>query len=625
MQFLKSVWTFLVGVKDALVLILLVMLFGTLWTTLSTISPVVTVPQGAALHIELDGILVDQAQERPLLAALTGEQIVPETETARLVRAIDLAAKDSSIRMIALDLDGFLGGGLANLESVGAALTRFRATGKLVETWATVYGDDGYFLAAHADSIGLSPMGAVLLTGPGGSGLYFRDALDRLKVNVEVFRVGTYKSFVEPFTRNESSPEARAADQMLADDLWASWRGTVQRQRQELDINALLAGWPARIAGANRNQALLARDAGLVDVVQSDAAWHRKLRENLGEGDNPDLPGDFRRISGRDYMAARDHPGTDGPAVAVIHVSGPIVDGEAAPGQAGGDTVSALIEDAIADADVKALVIRIDSGGGSAMAAEQIRQAIQDARARRMPVIASFGPVAASGGYWIGAGADAIFASPSTITGSIGVFGIIPTFERTLKDVGISSDGVSTTPFSGQPDIVGGLNDPTRALIQGSVADIYRQFLALVSASRKMPLAELEGIAEGRVWSGVRAKDLKLVDGFGDLDTAIAEAGRRAGIEGEPRVVLMRPPRPFLLKLLSQLEGSSAAPRQDALARAVTLSRMRAVAQVEAAIAVAAGPTIQAHCLTCLRHAVPRQRGDASTHMLEKLMARLLD
>ncbi|MBS3960297.1 MAG: S49 family peptidase, partial [Sandarakinorhabdus sp.] len=290
MQFLKSVWTFLVGVKDALVLILLVMLFGTLWTTLSTISPVATVPEGAALHIELDGILVDQAQERPLLATLTGEQIVPETETARLVRAIDLAAKDSSIRMIALDLDGFLGGGLANLESVGAALTRFRATGKVVETWATVYGDDGYFLAAHADSIGLSPMGAVLLTGPGGSGLYFRDALDRLKVNVEVFRVGTYKSFVEPFTRNESSPEARAADQMLADDLWASWRGTVQRQRQELDINALLAGWPARIAGANRSQALLARDAGLVDVVQSDAAWHRKLRENLGEGDNPDLP-----------------------------------------------------------------------------------------------------------------------------------------------------------------------------------------------------------------------------------------------------------------------------------------------------------------------------------------------
>jgi len=625
MQFLKSVWTFLVGVKDALVLILLVMLFGAIWAGLSTSSPVSTVPDGAALHIELDGILVDQAQDRPLLAVITGEQIVPETETARLVRAIDLAAEDSAIKMITLDLDGFLGGGLANLESVGAALTRFRAKGKEVQTWATAYGDDGYFLAAHADSIGLSPMGAVLLTGPGGSGLYFKDALDKLKVSVEVFRVGTYKSFIEPFTRNDSSDEARAADQMLADDLWASWRNTVQKQRQELDIDAILASWPARIAGANQGQALLARDAGLVDIVQTDAAWHKALREKLGEGDDPGIPGDFKRIGGGEYMSARDQAQTSGPAVAVVHVSGAIIDGEAAPGQAGGDTITALIDDATADEDVKALVIRIDSGGGSAMASEQIRLAMQDAKARKMPVIASFGPVAASGGYWIGAGADAIYASPTTITGSIGVFGIIPTFERTLKDIGISSDGVGTTPFSGQPDIVGGLNDPTRALIQGSVGDIYRQFLTLVSTARKMPLAEVERVAEGRVWSGARAKDLKLIDTFGDLDAAIAEAGRRAGIEGKPRIMTMSPPKPFLVQLLSQLEGGSTAPPQDALTRAVTISRMRAAAQVEAAIAVAAGPTIQAHCLSCMRHAVPRGQANAPEGLLGAISAWLRD
>jgi len=625
MQFLKSAWAFLVGVKDALALVLLVALFGGLWAAMSTSSRVATVPQGAALHIELDGILVDQAQDRPLLAAITGEQIVPETETARLVRAIDLAAEDSSIKMITLDLDGFLGGGLANLESVGAALTRFRAKGKQVEAWATAYGDDGYFLAAHADSIGLSPMGAVLIAGPGGSGLYFKDALDKLKVDIEVFRVGTYKSFVEPFTRNESSPEARAADQTLADDLWASWRSTVQKQRQELDFNALLASWPARIAGANQSQALIARDAGLVDIVQTNAAWHRALREKLGEGEDPGIPGDFKRVSGGDYMSARDNPETSGPAVAVVHINGAIVDGEAGPGQAGGDTITALIEDALADEDVKALVMRIDSGGGSALASEQIRQAMQDARARKMPVIASFGPVAASGGYWIGAGADAIYASPSTITGSIGVFGIIPTFERTLKDIGISSDGVSTTPFSGQPDIVGGLNDPTRALIQGSVGDIYRQFIVLVSASRKLPVAEVEKVAEGRVWSGVRAKELRLIDGFGDLDTAVAEAGRRAGIGDKPRIMVMSPPKPFLVQLLSQMEGTSSTPPKDALARAVTISRMRAAAQVEAAIAVAAGPTIQAHCLTCMRHAVPRGRADATADVLRAIKARALD
>ncbi len=607
MQFLKGVWTFLVGVKDALVLLLLVMLFGAIWAGMSTSSPVAKVPDGAALYVELDGILVDQAQDRPVLAALTGEQIIAETETARLVRAIDLAAKDKSISMIALDLDRFFGGGRANLESVAAALSRFRAEGKKVETWATAYGDDGYFLAAHADRIGLSPMGAVLLTGPGGSGLYFKDALDKLKVNIEVFRVGTYKSFVEPYTRNDSSPEARAADQMLADDLWASWRTTVQQQRGKgLDLDATLASWPARIASANQDQATLSRNAGLVDVVQSQGDWHKALRAQVGEGDDPDMPGDFLRIGGRDYMAARDKPKSSGPAVAVVHVSGAIVDGEATGGQAGGDTISALIEDAIADDDVKALVVRIDSGGGSAMASEQIRLAMQDARAAKMPVIASFGPVAASGGYWIGAGADAIFASPTTITGSIGVFGIVPTFERTLKDIGVSSDGVGTTPFSGQPDIVGGLNDPTRALIQGSVGDIYRQFIALVAGSRKLPVAEVERVAEGRVWSGKRAKDLKLVDSFGDLDAAVAEAGRRAGIEGTPRVKVMSAPKPFLVQLLSKLEGTSEAPRQDALARAVTVSRMRAAAQVEAALAVAAGPTIQAHCLSCMNHAVPR-------------------
>jgi protease-4 len=526
--------------------------------------------------------------------------------------------------MITLDLDGFIGGGQANLESVGAALARFRAQKKTVEAWATAYGDDGYYLAAHADRIAVAPMGAVLLTGPGGSGLYFKDALDRLKVNVEVFRVGTYKSFVEPFTRNEASPEARAADQQLADDLWASWRSGVQRQRQELDVAATLASWPARVAGANQSQAELAKSAGLVDEVLSETAWHARLRKTLGEGDEPERPGDYKRVSLEDYWAARRPTATKGPAVAVVHVAGNIVDGDAPAGTAGGDTVSELIEDAIADDDVKALVVRVDSGGGSALASEQIRQAMLQARAKKLPVVASFGPVAASGGYWVGAGADTIFASPATITGSIGVFGVIPTFERSLAEIGVSTDGVVTTPFSGQPDIVGGLNAPTRALIQGGVEDIYRQFLTLVSTARKMPVAEVAPIAEGRVWSGARAKELRLVDQYGDLQAAIREAGRRAGIEGEPRVKVMRIPEPFLVQLLSQLEGNVAAPQRDAMARAVTVSRLRAAAQVEAAMQVATGPTVQAHCLTCLGYGVPARSPRVAT-LLDLLKARLVD
>ncbi len=624
MQFLKGVWTFLVGVKDALVLMFMLLLFAGLWAALSSGSPRISVPEGGALEIDLDGVLVDQGTERSPLSLVSGDTIIPETVTADLVRTIDLAADDPAIRMITLDLDGFMGGGLANLESVGMALARFRAKGKPVEAWATAYGDDGYYLAAHASKVGLSPMGAVLISGPGGTNLYFKDALDKLKVDVEVFRVGTYKSFVEPFTRNESSPEARAADQQLADDLWAGWRAGVEKQRPRLDMAATVASWPARVAGANQDQAELARSAGLVDVVLSDTAWRAALREKLGEGEEEDLPGDYRRINARDYFAARQPIAETGPAVAVVHVSGNIVDGEAPAGQAGGDTVARLIEDAVADQDARALVVRVDSGGGSALASERIRLAMQQARDAKMPVIASFGPVAASGGYWVGAGADAIFASRNTVTGSIGVFGIIPTFQRTLKDLGVSADGIATTPFSGQPDIVGGLNDPTRALIQGGVADTYAKFLALVAGARKMPVAEVEKVAEGRVWSGARAKELKLIDSFGDLDAAVAEAGRRAGIEGKPRVKVMQPPLPWLVKLLAQMEGSEA-PAQDALARSVTVSRMRAVAQVEAAIAIGKGPTIQAHCFTCMAYAVPLGSTRRPETLLAALKTRLVD
>jgi protease-4 len=602
----------------------MLLVFGALWASLSMKAPTVSVPDGAALEIKLDGVLVDQATQPNPLQLLGGGETIPETETMMLVKAIDKAAEDPAISMITLDLNGFLGGGLANLESVGAALQRFRNKNKEVEAWATAYTDDSYYLAAHADSIGMSPMGAVLLSGPGGSNLYFKEALDKLKVNVEVFRVGTYKSFVEPFTRNEASPEAKAADQQLADDLWANWRLGVQRQRQELDIDATLASWPARVAGANQDQAELAKSAGLVDEVQSRNAWHKRLRERLGEGDDPDMPGDYKRIEVGDYWAARKPADAGGPAVAVVHVSGTIVDGEADAGSAGGATISELIAEAVADEDVKALVVRVDSGGGSALASEEIRLAMQEARARKMPVVASFGPVAASGGYWVGAGADMIFASPSTITGSIGVFGVIPTFQGTLKELGISTDGVTTTPFSGQPDVVGGLNEPTRALIQGGVEDIYTQFLQLVATSRKMPVAEVAPIAQGRVWSGSRAKQLKLVDQYGDLQAAVREAGRRAGIEGEPRVKVMAPPEPFLVQLLNDF-GVARAPAGDAMGRAVLISRLRAASQVEAAIAVAKGPTVQAHCLTCLAHGVPRGQADAPAGLLEALKARLLD
>ena len=622
MAFLRSVWSIMVGIKDALVLLALVLFFGLLWAAFSFQAPGASVPDGAALVLNLEGSLVDQAQEVSPFAFLSGQEIIPEIEVRDLVQAIDTAKDDKAIKMIVMDLDGFMGGGLANLETVGAALARFRASGKTVESYAVGYADDGYYLASHANKIWLSPLGAVVLTGPGGNNLYFKEALDKLKVNIEVFRVGTYKSFVEPFTRNESSPEAKAANQVLADDLWLSYRTGVQAQRKNLDLQALLANWQARVTGANKGQAELALDAGLVDGLAGKSDYASDLQTRLGPGDDENMPGDFKRVSFQEYLAAREDLTESGDAIAVVNVSGSIVDGEAPAGQAGGNTVAGLIDEATADPDIKALVIRVDSGGGSVLASERIREAILAAKKRDMPVVASFGPVAASGGYWLATAADAIYAQPSTITGSIGVFGIIPTFEKSLKEIGISADGVTTTPFSGQPDIVGGLNEPTRALFQAGVVDTYRRFVGLVAESRKLPVAQVEQMAEGRVWSGKRALDLKLIDGFGDLAFAIKEAGKRAKLDPDARVVVMRTELPFLGRLFADLNGGTAPP-VDAMAQQVLASRARAISQVQTAVSIASGPSIQAHCLTCVSHAPPRNGGKAMD--LAALAAKLLD
>lgn len=623
MTFLRSVWSILVGIKDALVLLFLLLLFAALWAAFNSRAPGVSVPDGAALVLDLEGSIVDQPQQVSPLAFASGQEVIPEIAVRDLVKAIDEAKDDKAIKMIVLDLDGFLGGGLANLQTVGAALGRFKASGKTVESYATAYADDGYYLASHANKIWMSPLGAVLLTGPGGSNLYFKDALDRLKVNVEVFRVGTYKSFVEPFTRNESSPEAKAANQVLADDLWESYRLGVQAQRKNLDLQALLATWQARVTGANKGQAELALDAGLVDGLAGRADFAAGLRKTLGPGEDEDMPGDFKHVTLGTYQAARAKLNESGDAVGVVHVSGSIVDGEAPAGEAGGTTIADLIDQATADKDIKALVIRVDSGGGSVTASERIREAILQAKTRDMPVVASFGPVAASGGYWLATAADAIYAQPSTITGSIGVFGIIPTFEKTLKNVGVSADGIATTPFSGQPDIVGGLNDPARALFQAGVEDTYKRFVGLVAESRKLPLAEVEQLAEGRVWSGKRAKELKLIDGFGDLEFAIAEAAKRAKLDKNARVVVIQPEMPFIARLLADISGAKQQTPPDAMARAVTVSRARAIAQVQTAVAVANGPSVQAHCLTCAGYA-PARSGKP-TGELAVLAAKLLD
>ncbi len=608
MAFLKSLWRFLVGVKDALALLFLLLFFGALWVTVSSRPAAIRVPDGAALVVPLDGVLVDQATRPGPLQFLASQSPVPETQARDVIRAIDRAAGDKRIALIVLDLDSFLGGGLANLEAVGDAILRARKAGKEVRAFATAYVDPGYYLAAHADQVWLDPNGGVAIAGPGGPGLYFAEALDRLGVDFEIFRVGTFKSAVEPLIRRDQSPEAKEADQALADSLWASYRSRVEGQRRGLDLAQFLETYGARAAGANISLAEIARDSGLVDRLGGRLAFAEAVREKVGAGDKADRPGDFRSIALGDYLKATARR-ESGPGVGVVHISGPILDGEGPSGTAGAEPIAALIADAAADSDVKALVLRIDSPGGSVTASDRIREAALAARAKGLPVVASFGPVAASGGYWVATAAEAVLAHPSTITGSIGVFGAIPVFRETLDKLGIGADGVSTTPFSGQPDVLRGLNEPTRNLFRASISDNYRRFLAHVASARKMPPAEVAAVAEGRVWSGAQALERRLIDRFGSLEDAVAEAGRRAGLPDKPRVIFLEPELSPLERLLAQLAGGQAgripAAARGLFGRLAFAAGAAAARQTAAVVELARAPSVQALCLPCLAHGGP--------------------
>ena len=610
MSFVRGAWRFLVGVKDFVVLVLLVLFFVGLWAALHTRSAA-KVPDGAALVLDLDGPVVDQASERSPLASVGGQAGGgSEIEVRDVVRAIDTARTDGRIKLIVLQLDTFIGAGQANLQAIGASLAAFKKAGKPVYAYATAYTDASYYLAAQATQAWINPLGGVLLTGPGGTNLYFKKALDKLDVDINVFRVGKYKSFVEPFTRTEASPEAKAAEQALVDGVWASYRADVQAARPQVDLVADFADLPARIAAAHGDFAREALDTHLVDAVGTRVAFGRAMAKIVGEGDDKQ-PGAFNGITFDKYAAATK-PSRSGPAVGIVYISGNIVDGEAGAGTAGGDTIAKLIAKALTNDDIKALVVRIDSPGGSVAASERIREALAEARDKGVPVIASMGPVAASGGYWVSTAASEVFAAPSTITGSIGVFAVIPTFNRALDRLGISTDGTKSTPYTGDPDILRGLTPDSKLVLQASIDDIYRRFTGLVASARHLPIARVDEIAQGRVWTGTDGIRLGLVDHLGGLDAAVAAAAKAAKLGDHPRTIDVEKTPSLLIQLIGDSLGLGSGgddtngSARDPFARVAATARARVMAQIGEAATVARGATIQADCLACAALAPPR-------------------
>ncbi|HEY0043702.1 MAG TPA: signal peptide peptidase SppA [Allosphingosinicella sp.] len=600
MKFVGKVWKLLVGIKDGLVLLFMLLFFGMLYAVMSA-SPTVGSGEKGALLLDLAGPIVEQPAQANPTDVLTGGGVAKEYRLRDVVYSLRKAAGDDRVQAVALDLDIFSGGGQATLSSVGEALDEVKRAGKPVIAYASAYDDDTYLLASHASEVWLNPMGGVLIAGPGGTGLYFKGLMDKLGITANVYRVGTYKAAVEPFTRTDMSPEARQAMQAVAGSMWQSWQDEVRKARPKAQLAAYLADPGGRVAAAGGDMAKAALATGLIDKVGDREAFDRRLTEITG-AEYEAIPGSFRRIK---YDAwARAYPADEGTGeIGIVTIAGNIVDGEAGPGTAGAETIVKALGEGLRNRNLKALVVRVDSGGGSALASERIRQAVLAAKAKGLPVVVSMGSVAASGGYWVAMTGSKIYAEPSTITGSIGVFGILPSFEGSLAKLGVGADGVKTTPLSGEPDLLRGPAPEADRLLQMGVENTYRRFLTLVAENRKMPVGRVDQIAQGRIWDGGTARQLNLIDAFGGLEDAVAEAARLAKLDpGEARAVWLEQQPGLTDQLLQSFAGggeSEQAAAMDPFARIAMQQRQLIARSVGDAQLLLSGTNLQARCLEC--------------------------
>jgi protease-4 len=452
-----------------------------------------------------------------------------------------------------LDLEHMTGVSPAHLSGLGDALAQAKAAGKEIVAVGDYYTQGQYYLASYADNIYMHPMGQVLLTGFGSYQNYYKDLLDRLKVKVHVYRVGAYKAAVEPYTRTDMSAEAREANRAMIDELWQDYIAKVSTNRKmTLDqINDYVNRYEDVLKSADGDMARAALEHGLVDALISRDEMRERLIAKVGESE-----GTFRQIASNDYLrATRRVPAPATNEVGVVVAAGMILPGEQPRGSIGADSLTELIRSARLDKNVKAVVLRVDSPGGAAISSEVIRQEIEQLQVSGKPVVVSMAGVAASGGYWISATADEIWAAPTTVTGSIGIFGMVPTFEDSLAAIGVARDGVGSAPLAGALDPLGGISDPMGRILQANVEAGYKRFLDLVSRGRNMLPEDVDKIGQGRVWTGRKAHELGLVDGLGQLPDAIAAAAKRAGLT-DYQVRFIEKPLSAREQLLQQLAGS---------------------------------------------------------------------
>jgi protease-4 len=566
-RLLHSVWQGFRFIRNFVLNFVFVLLFVGFIAVLFSDKEQVEVNDKTALVLNLKGDLVEEKQwvdpvEKAINESTGSEDERPEILVRDLVKVINEAAKDDRIKVMVLALSDLGSGSLDKLQQVGAALETFKAAGKKVFATGAYYSQNQYFLASYADSINLNPMGAVILEGYGSYPMYYKAALEKLQISTHVFKVGTYKSAVEPFTRNDMSPEAKEANGVWLTELWQNYKDQVAARRGFAvdNFDESFARLYERINAANGDMTQYALDAKLVDTIKTREEFRQDIIALVGEDKDNHT---FTQISYEDYQSLVIppfpvvNPLTD--KIALVVARGAIVDGNVKAGMIGGESTAKLLRTARYDDKVKAVVLRIDSGGGSAFASEQIAQEIRLLKAAGKPVIASMGAVAASGGYWIAAPADQIFAAPTTITGSIGIFALFHTAENAMTTLGLNVDGVGTTElagFSSGLPLFKGLPADAEKLLQRSIENGYDEFITHVSTTRNIDKAQVDKIAQGRVWTGQTALKLGLVDKLGTLDDAIAAAAATASLKHFD-VQLIEQEMTEQEKLMAQLFGSA--------------------------------------------------------------------
>ncbi|MDX1572118.1 MAG: signal peptide peptidase SppA [Xanthomonadales bacterium] len=558
-RLLRGIWLFIDGSRRLVVNIVFVLLVILIVSLIfARTSPVLG--KKTALVLNPVGYIVEQYSSAPIERAvdqLRGEE-EPETRFRDMLHAIRKATNDPRIERMVLEPDYIWSVGPAQLQELAGMIDAFKAAGKQVVAYTEGVTQHQYFLAALADEIWLHPEGIILLEGYGLYRNYYKDALDRLEVNVHLFRVGEYKSAGEPFVRNDMSPESREANLYWLGGLWQQYleRVATQRGLSVEDLEGDIMNYPDRLREAGGTPARMALEQGLVDRVADRAEFNTYLAEAGAWSDDGQT---YRQVGFETYIATPEPANPLNDAVAVIVAQGPIMYGEQPPGTIGGESTVQLIRNARTAPGVKALVLRVDSPGGSVLPSEKIRRELQVAREEGLPVLVSMGTVAASGGYWISMASDLIFAEPGTITGSIGIFGLLANIPKTLAKIGVYTDGVGTTPLAGAFRIDRELPEEAADLIQQIVENGYEDFIERVAEHREMSREAVDTVARGRVWTGAQALDRGLIDRLGGLTDAVDAAAELAGLGDSYRIEYFEEkPSAFeqwLLDISAQLPG----------------------------------------------------------------------